>query len=193
MDDAVKTTDLVAIASEINGDYFEGEIEVISSNIENDRGETTLLLYKKNDPAIAFNFQHEGEFSFSLPLQMRGIVVTDKSILIENEQGNLVAIEVKRNDEKYLYASYNPAEVLSGYGLSKYNLDFKSYKDFKNNRQTAKVLSDCTSGGEGSSSCSIDEPFNSCSVTCREGYYACCDSSTTTCTCVESGDGAPMK
>lgn len=48
----------------------------------------------------------------------------------------------------------------------------------------------CHSGGEGSSSCSIDGSFHltiggfggSCSVECREGYYACCGMS---CKCVK--------
>ncbi len=45
---------------------------------------------------------------------------------------------------------------------------------------------DCTSGGTGSSSCSIGSwPDVSCSVTCNSGYYACCKSSTTTCTCIK--------
>lgn len=43
----------------------------------------------------------------------------------------------------------------------------------------------CTSGGAGSSSCSITEaPFGqSCTVTCNSGYYACCVSSTVRCYC----------
>jgi hypothetical protein len=45
---------------------------------------------------------------------------------------------------------------------------------------------DCTSGGVGSSECSITEGAivsNSCSVKCNAGYYACCSSSTTSCKC----------
>lgn len=42
----------------------------------------------------------------------------------------------------------------------------------------------CSSGGNGSSSCSIGEfPNISCSVTCNSGYYACCNSATTRCYC----------
>jgi hypothetical protein len=44
----------------------------------------------------------------------------------------------------------------------------------------------CTSGGPGASECSIGEwPSISCSVTCKSGYYACCDSKTTKCFCVK--------
>ena len=34
----------------------------------------------------------------------------------------------------------------------------------------------CDSGGEGSSSCSVADDGNRCSVFCRSGYYACCES-----------------
>lgn len=46
----------------------------------------------------------------------------------------------------------------------------------------------CTSGGPNSTSCSITEVLGiSCSVTCSDGYYACCNSSSTRCICVRNG------
>lgn len=53
----------------------------------------------------------------------------------------------------------------------------------------AAVLVDegsCNSGGPGSSSCSIGMAGFSCSVTCQEGYYACCNyvGSNSGCHCV---------
>lgn len=49
-----------------------------------------------------------------------------------------------------------------------------------------KYATDCTSGGAGASECSIDEwTQNGCSVKCRSGYYACCNSSTVRCFCVK--------
>jgi len=42
----------------------------------------------------------------------------------------------------------------------------------------------CTSGGEGSTECSVGDTFSNCSVSCGDGYYACCDGSTNTCFCV---------
>lgn len=48
----------------------------------------------------------------------------------------------------------------------------------------------CTSGGPGATSCSITEGAiipNTCSVTCANGYFACCQSSTTRCTCYLAG------
>lgn len=47
--------------------------------------------------------------------------------------------------------------------------------------------SSCTSGGVGSSQCSIDEWSNvACSVTCNAGYYACCNSKVTKCYCCKN-------
>lgn len=37
----------------------------------------------------------------------------------------------------------------------------------------------CTAGGEGASYCSI----GACSVTCRAGYYACCNAAIPSCYC----------
>jgi hypothetical protein len=42
----------------------------------------------------------------------------------------------------------------------------------------------CSSGGEGSTGCSIDDFTGGCSVSCGSGYYACCKSSNNTCVCI---------
>jgi len=45
-------------------------------------------------------------------------------------------------------------------------------------------IGSCTSGGAGSSTCSITEVFGiSCSVSCNSGYYACCASGPIRCYC----------
>ena len=44
----------------------------------------------------------------------------------------------------------------------------------------------CNSGGVGSSSCSVEQGFPTtqvCSVSCNAGYYACCNTTSFTCTC----------
>ncbi len=42
---------------------------------------------------------------------------------------------------------------------------------------------DCISGGKGATSCSVNDTFSGCSVSCADGYYACCKSSNNTCSC----------
>lgn len=42
----------------------------------------------------------------------------------------------------------------------------------------------CSSGGEGATSCQIEDVFSGCSVSCGSGYYACCNSGSNNCKCV---------
>lgn len=49
----------------------------------------------------------------------------------------------------------------------------------------------CTSGGVGASDCSVSSGTAlstvSCSVSCKDGYYACCDDNIGKCKCIKSG------
>lgn len=49
---------------------------------------------------------------------------------------------------------------------------------------------ECTSGGVGATECSVDSTIGpvstGCSVSCGEGYHACCDDSVTICKCLEN-------
>lgn len=55
-----------------------------------------------------------------------------------------------------------------------------------------RVSSECQSGGRGATSCSITENIGpieqSCTVTCGQGYYACCKENVI-CQCVSEGGG----
>lgn len=57
--------------------------------------------------------------------------------------------------------------------------------DEENGSSVSCAQGTCSSGGAGSSSCSITEaPLGqTCTVTCNTGYYACCVSSTVRCYC----------
>ncbi len=46
-----------------------------------------------------------------------------------------------------------------------------------------KNCKNCTSGGEGATSCGVNDTFSGCSVSCGSGYYACCDGDSNTCHC----------
>ncbi len=60
-------------------------------------------------------------------------------------------------------------------------------------KANGKVMAcECTSGGAGSTSCTIDEPWNGCSVSCGSGYYSCCVTSVTRCICVQNGNEPPI-
>jgi hypothetical protein len=96
----------------------------------------------------------------------------------------------------YLNAMWTASDIKA----SQYKIPFNTL-DFANSQNTqlraalppvedepggvSCAIGTCTSGGAGSSSCSITEaPFGqSCTVTCNSGYYACCVSSTVRCYC----------
>lgn len=66
------------------------------------------------------------------------------------------------------------------------------YDDFLFNEEEYAQVHHCYTGGRGSSQCSIDAGIDfgagasvACSVTCTEGYYACCG---LTCECVNVTD-----
>lgn len=48
------------------------------------------------------------------------------------------------------------------------------------------IKGSCSSGGQGSTGCSIDDFTGGCSVSCGSGYYACCQSSNNTCVCISN-------
>jgi hypothetical protein len=85
-----------------------------------------------------------------------------------------------------------------GYGVAKINGNFPEnlelfdesddpfstllkYRNIKNNNgkseelQLDGLLATCGQGGEGATSCSIGGDYG-CSVSCKAGYYACCNS-----------------
>ena len=126
-------------------------------------------------------------------------------------------LKIKGSGKNYLLALHktskgkygkNVDETIIGYGIANHKSIFKMVpENERKGKKNAKEMiintlvddsktlaqkgseSDCTSGGEGSSGCSIDESAIvadvGCSVDCDPGYYACCDSGDVTCTCIE--------
>lgn len=96
----------------------------------------------------------------------------------------------------YLTGSWSESRIKeSRYTTPIYSLDYSD--NFNTQLRTTLPLDDdggggglcaqgsCTSGGNGSSSCSITEAFpsQSCNVTCTTGFYACCNSKSVRCYC----------
>ena len=111
-----------------------------------------------------------------------------------------------RNQDKGTKFNFGKGKYIEekGYGIGNISLSFditesdirlfsdaKSYLKSKLTGVNENLRTpECTSGGPGSSSCSIDEVFAlACSVTCDPNYYACCQSSTTQCFCVSNPNG----
>lgn len=65
----------------------------------------------------------------------------------------------------------NSATAFDCVGCDEFNLCY----DFCDGGGGTGAVS-CTAGGTGSTSCSITSGTNACSADCRQGYYACCNS-----------------
>lgn len=78
--------------------------------------------------------------------------------------------------------AFNLLDVADIKNANKVNKIVTNAEDDDDNSQLC-VLGSCTSGGAGSTSCSLTEPTNGCTVTCTTGYYACCNSTTVRCYC----------
>lgn len=111
--------------------------------------------------------------------------------VIANEDGhNFVHQLTERQKENY-------AEIIFGNELAylknhDFNLKNISENHIKNSisiisqalNQKGSGSGGCTSGGPGSSSCSVGDFYSSCSVSCSVTYYACCNGDSNTCYCM---------
>lgn len=97
----------------------------------------------------------------------------------------------------YTIADIKGDGVFNGFGLA-HRVGKFILHDIQNQKSIFEIITvvgtnstsrtlNCHSGGTGSNSCSIESPIigGSCSVSCNEGYYACCDQSKNECGCVE--------
>ncbi|CAD5266835.1 MULTISPECIES: hypothetical protein [unclassified Imperialibacter] len=142
------------------------------------------------------------------PIFSGNLLQLDGVILLQSNSGDFITLSVDSEVSQAVLKDIKQrgvkeSAIRMGYGLSAFKGDwiidrtkmsseltaFDAIRLFSTNSlvepaPNGKVLG-CTSGGEGSTSCSIDEPFGlgGCSVDCSEGYYACCDSSAVTCKC----------
>lgn len=173
----------------------------------------TLIAFFDNDSSFSFkrafviasesdlidsdtNFKNATVVEFRGFLYIQAPMTKSVSFSIQNDFTKSIAEElasygVRKNSTKYAYGITSArgkwkidhanwsSELSAHNALEKFSLVERA-----SSSANAKMMG-CTSGGEGSTSCSIDEPFGmgGCSVDCSEGYYSCCDSSTVKCTC----------
>lgn len=111
-------------------------------------------------------------------------------IVIGTQQGIL---HFTKNDMPNAYNGYGIYHMKNDFTLnviSNGNFDdvIKTPKLF--NAPSSQTMN-CTSGGVGANECSISSGTAlstvSCSVSCKDGYYACCDDNIGKCKCIKSG------
>jgi hypothetical protein len=166
---------------------------------------TGLFVITANAPIKNFKINNADDYEIQIPVSRRFAVVYDKTSGEISYIGITDAIEtIHSNKHKpELSKAVTNADYL-GYGMSYLTgkWDIEKIKEaswtvpfsilsFANSYRAAdKPVTDhtcgigsCTSGGAGSTSCSLTGPLNGCSVSCNSTSYACCNDNTVECYC----------
>jgi len=188
---------------------IDGEKKILASNILNKKTIAT-----KNGVVLFFDKQKEKNYSNALtfvPYYKKDIPKIEEFLKAKklSFEYNLHYIKIWNGKDHLLLAVKNEhtrnlfnkntisvlpllqLSFLKGYKFKlNANINKKQINNLIENALLIKKVSPdndkvCTSGGEGATSCSIDDPFSGCSVSCASGYYACCESSNNTCRCVK--------
>jgi len=121
-----------------------------------------------------------------------GVDIEENTILLKRIEDKLG----KQNISSHL--GYGFSQIKGEWGMETRNEQASAFDylgKFNKANSSAKLPgggggASCTSGGPGATSCSIGDTIGpigtSCSVTCSDGYYACCKTSNTTCKCVKN-------
>ena len=157
---------------------------------------------------IAVDIQKDNSFENLFILQYNEI---ENTAVLQNKEFNVLHIDKRKiklrsEDVTYIF-TINDDEVgtneiaFRGYGLShrkgKFTLILNSQPPTHigdliliDNQSIPETERKCYSGGEGASECSVKPSSLSvgkaeCSVTCKTGYYACCNDVAGECGCVK--------
>lgn len=187
------------ITSFNNGKSITGKIDILN-NLEN---ETIISVIGEKDRKV-FHLQKFKESEHTQELNKLGQVIYFKDIIFIVPEGSGKVLSFAGNFELSKSTLERFTQLYSGgieikyvAGLATYNftkdeitdLNIEKDKSFLQSlaelrNAPLKTMTDCDSGGKGSTSCSVaSSPSGSCSVSCGSGYYACCVKVTANCTC----------
>lgn len=208
--DETKPISFSELSTELNGKFQSNRLEVQTT----EDSEIMILQQssvKSNVYETAYVLQTEEQRLNIQKSSSKESILFENAILIKSES-ELVFFGVDLDENiqllRKLQDKIGNQKIVSyfGYGFSKIkgewsvgekSLDKSAYSYLgKSNKLNKSGREDaggggiiCTSGGPGSTSCSIGTEVatigTSCSVSCSAGYYACCKSSNTTCKCIK--------
>jgi len=177
----IETEDGVALFIKKKEDYFENLITVIPHNIK----EKKILMSFLHKDKISFEYKL-GSVIFSHPDGKRLIFI------VNNNKGMDIAKSFDKS-ETIFYCNQIAFSKNNKFMINKFEGDISEKKTnvfvgivVAKNKKIASSNKGCTSGGTGSTSCSVGDVWSSCSVSCGSGYYACCQGSDNTCHCVKN-------
>jgi hypothetical protein len=187
-------------ASNLQGETFKldnGIVYFFNQNKNKFSNALALIPKTKGDIAYMDKFLSKGDIS--LNYEKEYVYFRNKEdeqfyFIVENEKGHAKIHDVedaKTNKIKLIRG----IQIANWYGddrfnieniLKNVNLSKTKVNDLLTNQNVDTRSGRCSSGGVGSTGCSIDDPISGCSVTCASGYYACCSSGSNICTCKEN-------
>lgn len=199
------------IVERVGGEIFTGEVLATPTS----GGESVVILKEKGRDTFsrAFVLQSKRSQSNSFkPFDGNLISIGSGLVIVRGEELHYIGVDSEESISILNIleeVSGNLKSYALGYGFSSNKGEWKIEQDMFLKYTANEILAisslnpkvkltsgktmacECTSGGAGSTSCSIDEPLNGCSVTCGAGYYSCCMSSVTRCVCVQNGNEPP--
>ena len=189
------------------GTYIPENLKDLSAVLpafnENAQKSVKLIDIKGSELAIIINIDKENSFSEFFLFQYENIdlakVLESKEIYLQDFGEDYVRLNTGSETLLFTLDSNLKGEkdiVYEGYGIShrkaNYTLEIVDNPitisdDLLIDGKRPSNVSNCTSGGVGSTECSIDSsPIvggGSCSVKCGKGYYSCCDDTRNSCSC----------
>lgn len=106
--------------------------------------------------------------------------LNDKNIVLY-KNNELITIELDNNTCGIVGISKRWGNFM----LTNNKTSVNDFIENKNKPNNVQEKANCTAGGTGSTECAVNDIYSGCSVSCGSGYYACCNGSANTCSCVK--------
>lgn len=181
------------------GEYFESNVKIRST-----LNEIVIFVGDDSDSFFVFQTKTAPSPPLSIDFESAQILFLRSELLVINLKDNTSYSFGWNSEEAIKYLSnFKFDNKYDGFGISSFkgynhvDVDnitrlktiyssilrteiFENYNgradDICDWHETAQAvnLSGCDSGGEGSSSCSVNDGYGSCSTTCKSEYFACC-------------------
>ncbi|HJZ40037.1 MAG TPA: hypothetical protein VJ203_06705 [Bacteroidales bacterium] len=208
------------IAKDLNGELLSHNVSIIDKTKDNQIG---IIILNKNGHNIGercfiliFETDEDKRFLTGHNFQVDIIYFNEGLIIRQIGSRDIYYLGLDDYSSTFwintLKSSYNIdfENILLGYSISSHQRVIEVPDELPSIRSIYDLFTDlnisetaidthdlkgtnCSSGGPGSSSCSIEDVWSGCSVSCKDGYYACCESGKNVCRCVKERQSLPTK
>lgn len=172
-------------------------------NVQSTPNKITIIDIKGHELLFLLNV-NDGKFNELYALQYQNqnfdfLVSHNNFKLISSNKNEIV---ISSESSIFHFTKNELSNAYNGYGIyhmtNDFTLNIVANGNFDDLIKVPKLMNapstqsmTCTSGGVGANECSISSGTAlstvSCSVSCKDGYYACCDDNIGKCKCIKSG------